>query len=146
MPLVKPRGLVALALLVVWRAPGEIRTPDPQVRSLMLYPTELRARGCDLTENPGGPVIVSRSVLVVPRRNAGRNRLRSAASECARAARRQSQSRRGLLQPEVTDAQEREPYRGDVQRDASVVIPRQQRSHNHQECEDHPVRNRRSTR
>ena len=30
-----------------WRmqdgAPGEIRTPDPQVRSLMLYPTELRA-------------------------------------------------------------------------------------------------------
>jgi hypothetical protein len=25
-------------------APGEIRTPDPQVRSLMLYPTELRAR------------------------------------------------------------------------------------------------------
>jgi hypothetical protein len=28
---------------VVDRAPGEIRTPDPQVRSLMLYPTELRA-------------------------------------------------------------------------------------------------------
>jgi hypothetical protein len=25
-------------------APGEIRTPDPQVRSLMLYPAELRAR------------------------------------------------------------------------------------------------------
>jgi hypothetical protein len=25
-------------------APGEIRTPDPQVRSLMLYPTELRAQ------------------------------------------------------------------------------------------------------
>jgi hypothetical protein len=24
-------------------APGEIRTPDPQVRSLMLYPAELRA-------------------------------------------------------------------------------------------------------
>ena len=31
-------------------APGEIRTPDPQVRSLMLYPTELRARQPDLTE------------------------------------------------------------------------------------------------
>jgi hypothetical protein len=31
------------------RAPGEIRTPDPQVRSLMLYPTELRARGADST-------------------------------------------------------------------------------------------------
>ena len=28
-------------------APGETRTPDPQVRSLMLYPTELRARGRD---------------------------------------------------------------------------------------------------
>ena len=26
-------------------APGEIRTPDHQVRSLVLYPTELRARG-----------------------------------------------------------------------------------------------------
>src|SRR5436309_9804070 len=24
-------------------APGEIRTPDPQIRSLMLYPAELRA-------------------------------------------------------------------------------------------------------
>ena len=26
-------------------APGRIRTSDPQVRSLVLYPTELRARG-----------------------------------------------------------------------------------------------------
>jgi hypothetical protein len=34
------------------RAPGEIRTPDPQVRSLMLYPTELRARRADSTANP----------------------------------------------------------------------------------------------
>jgi hypothetical protein len=34
-------------------APGEIRTPDPQVRSLMLYPTELRARRADSTANPG---------------------------------------------------------------------------------------------
>ncbi len=25
-------------------APGAIRTPDPQIRSLMLYPAELRAR------------------------------------------------------------------------------------------------------
>ena len=33
-------------------APGEIRTPDPQVRSLMLYPTELRARAADSTEIP----------------------------------------------------------------------------------------------
>jgi hypothetical protein len=26
-------------------APGEIRTPDPQIRSLVLYPAELRVRG-----------------------------------------------------------------------------------------------------
>ena len=26
-------------------APGEIRTPDPQIRSLVLYPAELRALG-----------------------------------------------------------------------------------------------------
>jgi hypothetical protein len=31
-------------------APGEIRTPDPLVRSQMLYPAELRARGLILTE------------------------------------------------------------------------------------------------
>jgi hypothetical protein len=34
-------------------APGEIRTPDPQVRSLMLYPTELRARSADSTTGGG---------------------------------------------------------------------------------------------
>ena len=27
--------------------PGEIRTPDTQVRSLVLYPAELRAEACD---------------------------------------------------------------------------------------------------
>src|SRR5436305_1024639 len=27
-------------------APGEIRTPDPQIRSLVLYPAELRALAC----------------------------------------------------------------------------------------------------
>ena len=34
-------------MLVVWLengAPGTIRTSDPQIRSLMLYPAELRAR------------------------------------------------------------------------------------------------------
>jgi Phage integrase family len=30
-------------VIELYSAPGEIRTPDPQVRSLMLYPTELRA-------------------------------------------------------------------------------------------------------
>ncbi len=29
----------------IYGAPGRIRTSDPQVRSLVLYPTELRARG-----------------------------------------------------------------------------------------------------
>jgi hypothetical protein len=31
---------------VVWQigAPGTIRTSDPQIRSLVLYPAELRAR------------------------------------------------------------------------------------------------------
>ena len=31
-------------------APGEIRTPDPLVRSQMLYPAELRARHATATE------------------------------------------------------------------------------------------------
>jgi hypothetical protein len=36
-------------------APGEIRTPDPQVRSLVLYPTELRARSRELWLCAKGP-------------------------------------------------------------------------------------------
>jgi hypothetical protein len=36
-------------VLEIESAPGEIRTPDPQVRSLMLYPTELRARSANST-------------------------------------------------------------------------------------------------
>ena len=35
-------------------APEEIRTPDPQIRSLVLYPAELRARPVD-----GGRVVYS---------------------------------------------------------------------------------------
>jgi hypothetical protein len=35
----------ALRLLEIIGAPGTIRTSDPQIRSLMLYPAELRARG-----------------------------------------------------------------------------------------------------
>ena len=35
-------------------APGEIRTPDPLVRSQMLYPTELRARDEQIVSNSGG--------------------------------------------------------------------------------------------
>ena len=38
-------------------APEEIRTPDPQIRSLVLYPAELRARG----HRNGSGLAVSRS-------------------------------------------------------------------------------------
>jgi hypothetical protein len=38
-------------------APEEIRTPDPQIRSLVLYPAELRARG----HRNGSGLDVSRS-------------------------------------------------------------------------------------
>ena len=30
-------------IMWLFGAPGEIRTPDPQIRSLVLYPAELRA-------------------------------------------------------------------------------------------------------
>ena len=33
---------------VVYGPPGEIRTPDTQVRSLVLYPAELRAEACSI--------------------------------------------------------------------------------------------------
>jgi hypothetical protein len=36
-------------------APEEIRTPDPQIRSLVLYPAELRARFLQNLSGPGGP-------------------------------------------------------------------------------------------
>ncbi len=39
------RQLHKLVVLMVCGAPGEIRTPDRLVRSQVLYPTELRARG-----------------------------------------------------------------------------------------------------
>ena len=42
-----PGGEAPPAMLVVLfanGAPGTIRTSDPQIRSLMLYPAELRAR------------------------------------------------------------------------------------------------------
>ena len=37
-------------------APGEIRTPDHQVRSLVLYPAELRARRSEIMGDAGGAV------------------------------------------------------------------------------------------
>ena len=41
------------AFLVSTGALGAIRTPDPQIRSLMLYPAELRV----LTVEEGGPIV-----------------------------------------------------------------------------------------
>src|SRR5690348_9354016 len=44
-------------------APGETRTPDPLVRSQMLYPAELRARsGHYKTDSPVRPRVAARSV------------------------------------------------------------------------------------
>src|SRR5215468_7629489 len=40
-------------------APGEIRTPDPQIRSLMLYPAELRA-----LRNKAGVAVSRRQEMV----------------------------------------------------------------------------------
>jgi hypothetical protein len=41
-------ALVSIETVDFVGAPGEIRTPDPQIRSLVLYPAELRApRLCD---------------------------------------------------------------------------------------------------
>ena len=36
---------ICMGLFILFGAPGEIRTPDPLVRSQVLYPTELRALG-----------------------------------------------------------------------------------------------------
>src|SRR5580658_4126893 len=55
-------------------APGEIRTPDPQVRSLMLYPTELRARRGDSTMRP--------PAAFPSRRGARQNEAQRAARSC----------------------------------------------------------------
>jgi hypothetical protein len=45
MPDTKKAKVLALANLFDFNgAPEEIRTPDPQIRSLVLYPAELRAR------------------------------------------------------------------------------------------------------
>ena len=50
----------AFKVLYANGAPGTIRTSDPQIRSLMLYPAELRARFSRLTgvrsENPARKV------------------------------------------------------------------------------------------
>jgi hypothetical protein len=37
-------------------APEEIRTPDPQIRSLVLYPAELRVRANRLSVGVGDPL------------------------------------------------------------------------------------------
>ena len=42
----KKATLVVASLFVFFGAPGAIRTPDPLVRSQVLYPSELRAQNC----------------------------------------------------------------------------------------------------
>ena len=41
---------------VLTGAPEEIRTPDPQIRSLVLYPAELRAQRRSVIGDPSGDV------------------------------------------------------------------------------------------
>ena len=48
-------------------APGEIRTPDPLVRSQMLYPAELRARDNILARTPLHSDAVCMAKLARPR-------------------------------------------------------------------------------
>ena len=76
-------GLIFLALWcpVLTRngAPGGIRTPDPQIRSLMLYPAELQARR---------PSVIGKSVGLQaarggPRRGAGLTPRAERATEAA---------------------------------------------------------------
>src|SRR3546814_15785330 len=52
---------------VVNGAPGEIRTPDPQVRSLVLYPAELRARMKQKRNFAGIPAVPSISTISLGR-------------------------------------------------------------------------------
>jgi hypothetical protein len=47
-------------------APGEIRTPDPQIRSLMLYPAELRARRHHHSGWCAAKTVLRRTVLPAP--------------------------------------------------------------------------------
>ena len=52
-----PMSVNPLTLVLLDGAPGRIRTSDPQVRSLVLYPTELRAQKRDYAESVGIPSI-----------------------------------------------------------------------------------------
>lgn len=64
----KSRGELFLKFLLVASedgAPERIRTPNPQIRSLVLYPIELRARqvaGCSGTPAPHQPLNLDRDV------------------------------------------------------------------------------------
>ena len=50
---VHPKRRSSAKLLRKIGAPGAIRTPGPQIRSLMLYPAELRARACHAGQRAG---------------------------------------------------------------------------------------------
>src|ERR1700679_2531752 len=57
-------------------APGGIRTPDPLVRSQMLYPAELRARAAILSKFAGGAAWCGVSVALNLRNCDGAVRIR----------------------------------------------------------------------
>ena len=46
-----------------FRDSAGIRTPDPQLRRLLLYPAELRNRGCKYTDFPGISSLVGTHIL-----------------------------------------------------------------------------------
>src|SRR5690606_18749383 len=76
----KPANRFA-GLRVINGAPGEIRTPDPQVRSLVLYPAELRARVKQKRNFAGVPAVPSISTIPAGRFPARAGQLSARAGE-----------------------------------------------------------------
>jgi hypothetical protein len=67
-------------------APEEIRTPDPQIRSLVLYPAELRARFSQSLSGPGGRRCRMHSEIISEVAKARHSyRLRTGLARCAQA-------------------------------------------------------------
>jgi hypothetical protein len=78
-------------------APGKIRTPDPQIRSLVLYPAELPAQKPKIRNNLSGigltrPAEVcggSRSAYLIPRKIKGKTGTRGESTPFSSILRRQ---------------------------------------------------------
>src|SRR5882757_3584480 len=82
-------------------AAGGIRTPDPNVRSVVLYPTELRPRTCELhpTDAGGHPTGILGAAILPQRfwatRNPARGEARTTPSGAFRSAGRSGRSQSG---------------------------------------------------